>query len=392
MQTATASDDVSKVTDQLQRTKVDNSATDKEEAEPPSTAGAEQETPEDSAEHADSPDPVPAPAETDYPLTHCLFCNVESESLPSNADHMYKQHGMFVPERSYLVNPTGLVKYLYAKITENFECLYCHKLKSSAEAIQTHMRDKSHCMIAYSSEEEMVEIGQFYDFRSTYSDDEDDDDEATEVVEGGDGDDEGWETDASSDEDESAGNVYANEGDLHLPSGRVAGHRSLAKYFRQNLRHYAVTPEERVSRQKLLKDSAAEKEEKKSGALVSRANGGLGLVNASDFQKKEARKTERRDQKRAQRMQNQYQWHVNKMANNQKHYRVWFLSLCCCGVYESSRPYADFLNYRNNFSSDLLAFFPFHLVFQLDERSILNAFCLHPTSYMRCENIADCGP
>ncbi|KAK4899584.1 pre-60S factor rei1 [Elasticomyces elasticus] len=46
------------------------------------------------------------------------------------------------------------------------------------------MRDRGHCMIAYNSEEEQMDIGEFYDFRSTYSD-EDSEDEEEEQVNGG---------------------------------------------------------------------------------------------------------------------------------------------------------------------------------------------------------------
>ena len=87
---------------------------------------------------------------------------------------MNKFHGMFIPEQQYLVDLEGLIRYLYSKIVENHECLYCHKLKNSMSSIQTHMRDTGHCMIAFETEEEMVEVGQFYDFSSTYSDDEED--------------------------------------------------------------------------------------------------------------------------------------------------------------------------------------------------------------------------
>ncbi|KAI5287049.1 hypothetical protein KEM55_000091, partial [Ascosphaera atra] len=45
------------------------------------------------------------PVDPDYPLTHCLFCNVSSDNLVLNHEHMSKAHGMFVPEKAYLVDP-----------------------------------------------------------------------------------------------------------------------------------------------------------------------------------------------------------------------------------------------------------------------------------------------
>ncbi len=73
------------------------------------------------------------------------------------------------------------------KIHDDHQCLYCGQLKHTASGIQTHMRDRGHCMIPYSTEDEMLEIGEFYDFRSTYSDDEDDEstDGADDQQEGG---------------------------------------------------------------------------------------------------------------------------------------------------------------------------------------------------------------
>lgn len=303
-ETASLADDVSKVTADMKRATVE----DKEEDE----------------ENEEMKEAEPA-VDPDYPLTHCLFCNAPSDDMILNHDHMSRVHGMFVPEKQYLVDPQGLVKYLYAKINENFECLYCHKLKYSAPAIKTHMRDKGHCMIAFDTEEEMLEVGQFYDFTSTYSDDEDMDEE---IVDGDENDQEGWETDGDdeSDDDAPRQNVYATDTELRLPTGRLAGHRSLAKYYRQNLRNYP-TPEERIQRQqRLLENMPAEEAENPnrdphSRAIITRANGGLGMLHASDAQKKEVAAAEKRQRSRNERVQRQYQWSVEKRANNQKHFR-----------------------------------------------------------------------
>lgn len=256
-------------------------------------------------------------------------------------------------------------------------------------------------MIPYSTEDEMLEIGEFYDFRSTYSDDEEEsDDESTDgQQEGGvklgaaratkitieteddtemaDGneDDEGWESDDSSlssvptDEITSvpiddhshryktldrhrhhshvdprphrntdgyhshAHNtphaVYHDEYELHLPTGRTAGHRSLAKYYRQNLRNYP-TPEERATQRAIegRHDSDGEEETRESKRrdrgrqIVSRAEGGMGMLGVSDVKKQEVRAVEKRERKREQRDQAKYQWGNDRRGNFQKHYRV----------------------------------------------------------------------
>ncbi|KAF7587830.1 hypothetical protein BBP40_006653 [Aspergillus hancockii] len=271
-----------------------------------------------------------------FSASRCLFCNEKSSDIQQNTEHMFKSHGMFIPERDYLVDLEGLIHYLYRKINENSECLYCHAVRNNAEGTRTHMRDKGHCMIAFESQAEQVEIGQYYDFRSTYSDDEDDEDESI-VEDGGvkvDGeDDEGWETETSAssmDEDEdyiddTKGQVYATEYELHLPSGRTAGHRSLAKYYRQNLRNYP-TAAEREARQLAIENGEIEEEEKPKGrnlnrAVVSRANGGMGMIGATDSQKRIAAASERKDRTRAQRQEKRYTALVNRTANNQKHFR-----------------------------------------------------------------------
>ena len=55
--------------------------------------------------------------------------------------------------------------------------------------------------------------------------------------------------------------------------------------------------------------------------VVSRANGGLGMVGVSDAKKKEVRAVEKRDLKKQQRAQNRYQAGNERRHNFQKHFR-----------------------------------------------------------------------
>ena len=326
-------------------------------------------------------------------LGRCLFCNYDSPSLKLNVLHMSKFHGMFIPEQVYLVDLEGLIKYLHTKIIQTFECLYCHKLKGSINGIQTHMKDKGHCMIAFESEEEMLEVGQFYDFRSSYSDHElDDEDTAMEdpdggskggvklalrtVVTGAYGDEEmrageenadGWETDSSASSLDSddltaipidhthaferlplhrhhshndprphrtvdgfhshAHNhhaVFRSDYELHLPSGRTAGHRSLSRYYRQNL-HNHPSPAERIER-RMIADAGSDASNDDLARvteplIITRANGGSGMLGVTDSKKREVRAAEKRERGRDQRARQQYEWGINKRANAQKHFR-----------------------------------------------------------------------
>lgn len=313
------------------------------------------------------------------PLSRCLFCNYDSPTLKLSVTHMEKIHGLFIPESSYLVDLEGLIGYLQAKVHENYECIKCHKLKGNAPAVQTHMRDKSHCMIAFEEEEEMVEIGQFYDFSSTYSDDEVDDSDE-EMQEGAKADD-GWETDSdddsvASEEITSIPNddrtdayerlklnrhhsntveqrhkhadgfhshahhhnnaVFYDEHEMHLPSGRVAGHRSMKKYFRQNLHNYPSQAERIARAQKLLRDGPPSETEEdsdedmedsagdgetqpQSQALLKR--GEAGMLGVTVAQKRQVTRAEQRGRTSVQRQQNRYQAKLEKQNNSQKHFR-----------------------------------------------------------------------
>ncbi|KAK6343662.1 hypothetical protein TWF730_011253 [Orbilia blumenaviensis] len=345
------------------------------------------------------------------PITECLFCAHPSPTLQQNLTHMSKLHGLFIPEKPFLVNLEGLIRYLGQKILVGHTCLYCNKPKGGLDGIRTHMRDKGHCMIAFETEAEMLEIGEFYDFRSTYNPDDSDDDEweSDEDDEEGKGEetwedelgnktaaDKSWETDSDASSCDSAEigslkvasvlgepagkgrklshhrtssshhledgwhshahshshthashlphhhhnmqTVYVTETEMHLGNGRSVGHRSLARYYRQNLRdHPSYNDQERdtLAIEDGDAEEAAEGEEGEEpelrltqaqrrankAALISRANGGQGLALANKAAKAQAKKMEKKDRAIEQRGRERYQAKIEKQANNQKHYR-----------------------------------------------------------------------
>lgn len=333
--------------------------------------------------------------ETDEPLKRCLFCNFDSPSIELNASHMERLHGMFIPERDFLVDLEGLIASLHQKINEYHECLYCGKLKPSVFGLQTHMRDKGHCKIAFFTEDEQLEIGEFYDFRSTYSDFDDEESESEDEPEKESGgvklgakrtakkddeemkDAEGWETDSSEsslDSDDLTAlpldqrthafkklnkhphhtntdprphqnvdgyhshahkhthAVFHDEYELHLPSGRVAGHRSLNKYFRQNLVNHP-SPAEREEKLAIEEargsDSSEEEvdvrvarrnERDRGRALISRNN--VGMFGVTAEKKKEVAREIKRSKKVEERAQRKNEWGTSRQQNMQKHWRV----------------------------------------------------------------------
>ena len=329
-------------------------------------------------------------------LQQCLFCNYISPTRDLNVHHMGRQHGLFIPEREYLVDLDGLINYLSETIHVLHQCTFCHKVVHTSSGVQTHMRDRGHCMIAYSTEEEQMDVGEHYDFRSTYSDESDEGEmdgdkdggvslnasnlssrnpRNSRVKSNADDEDE-WESDStlssvptdeitsvpiqqkdrryarlglhrhhSHHDPRSHKNpdgfhshahhtptaVYHDEYELHLPTGRTAGHRSLKTYYRQNLRAYP-TPAERAHRFTIAlhedsHEEDADAEEKatetrgRSTQVVSRANGGLGMISASDALKREARTAEKRDRRNAEKAAGRYRAGNEKRANFQKHFR-----------------------------------------------------------------------
>lgn len=178
------------------------------------------------------------------PITTCLFCSPKQkssfETVDENVDHMFSSHGLYIPERKYLQDLEGLIEYLAEKIGLGNVCLCCSYQGRNLEAVREHMRTKRHMKIPYESENEKLEISEFYDFSSTY----DDYVKEGEIPEGEEGD---WE-DVSGDEDDDDDipdeqAIYNTGNELILPSGKTLGHRSLAKYYRQNLPPEKILPE-----------------------------------------------------------------------------------------------------------------------------------------------------
>ncbi|KAL9131665.1 MAG: hypothetical protein Q9217_000476 [Psora testacea] len=349
----------SKVVNSIKETKITEEPVGRRPTRPRHPAG------EQRVEHPLSPefsrDGPTATAEasttkSDTPTIQCLFCNHSSATLSLNVSHMTTFHGLFIPEQRYLIDLEGLIRWLWNRINEEpHECLYCHKAKSTAEAVQDHMKDVGHCKIAFENESDMIEVGQFYDFRSTYSDQEDSDEN---VNADGDQDmEDGWESDSDvasedlDDEIEIDGTsnskqrpskprasdkqqALISDNELYLPSGKIAGHRSLNKYYRQNL-HFHPSPAELIERHLLL-EAAVERGEENTAMtnggqeggdtgrgrqLITRANGGQGMLGVTDAKKREVQAVEKRDRKRAQMAEKRYQWGVDKRGNMQKHFR-----------------------------------------------------------------------
>lgn len=124
------------------------------------------------------------------------------------------------------MDANGLLDYLGAKVGSGHRCLWCgEKGKSfkTCQSVQKHMIDKGHCKLFMESDDSLVEYSDFYDYSSSYPlDDQESKDESV--------------PDAELDVNHLL--------ELVLPSGAKVGHRSLAIYFKQNLRDKPEHPVE----------------------------------------------------------------------------------------------------------------------------------------------------
>ncbi|KDN43556.1 hypothetical protein K437DRAFT_248403 [Tilletiaria anomala UBC 951] len=310
------------------------------------------------------------------PNTTCFFCISPTQRFSSLEDtlaHMRKAHSFFIPERTYLTDLAGLMEYLADKVAVGNICLYCNghgRGFASKEAVQGHMIDKAHCKIAYEEEEDKLELGDFYDFSSSYPDvdtreerrerrrlrkeamkrvtaatdwevinDEDENGDAAvqedgewedEDVESGDDDDvdkntEGDDSDTDSDLSEAPQARYGdNEYELVLPSGTRLGHRAMRRYYNQSLRTTPASSERYAPggnsggalARRLIGDGRSA--EDRSGTLVKDRGGQVVRArNRGEAMEAQRYYKEFRDIQRKE----QFKTKIGYRNNNQKHFR-----------------------------------------------------------------------
>jgi pre-60S factor REI1 len=304
---------------------------------------------------------------------HCLFCTLVSSSFEDNLTHMSSEHSFFIPDAEYLIDITGLIAYLGEKIAVGNVCIYCNgkgREFRTLDAVRKHMVDKSHCKIAYDTENDMLEVSDYYDFSSSYPDaeererkkaerraekkkaaeaaegwedveDEDDSggDDVDEVVDEPpssssehEEEDEDEESEPKSDSDsDDLPQTQITFGDSHLelllPSGNRIGHRSMRRYYAQSFPGVraggkAGKAEDSEDGRSIVRRLLADKH----SALVPRKGGfgafGAGTQVVKARNRGEAREAGRhvrefRDQKRKE----DYKTRVGFVHNHQKHYR-----------------------------------------------------------------------
>lgn len=143
-----------------------------------------------------------------------IFDNKILDSVEECVQYMELRFGFFIPDREYIYDLEGLLLYLGEKVKLGGVCLYCQRNFFPGTPCQNHMISKSHCKIAYEDDIDMDEYEDFYDFSSSYEDEELGD----RVLE------------------------VSPIGELVLLDGRHVGHRDLRRYYKQRFQPEDTRP------------------------------------------------------------------------------------------------------------------------------------------------------
>lgn len=272
---------------------------------------------------------------------HCLFCSAELSDLQANLLHMASAHSFFIPDADYLIDVDGLIGYLGEKIAVGNVCIFCNgkgREFRTIDAVRKHMTDKSHCKVAYDSQDDRLEISDYYDFTSSYPDahlrkekamneaedeewedsDNEDGSDVDEVVD--------EDEDEDLDDDLSVNQITYGDSnyELVLPSGARIGHRSMRRYYAQSFPGAArdAKPVDPNSGAAIVRRLLGDKK----SVLVPRKGGFGAFGSGTDVVKArnrgEAREAGRhvrefRDRKRAE----DFRTKIGFIHNSQKHFR-----------------------------------------------------------------------
>lgn len=149
--------------------------------------------------------------ETPSPF-RCLFCSLDlatnDDGLATNLEHMRTVHSFLVPNLDSIFDMQSFIAYLATEIYTWNECLYCGAVKDSTLAIQSHMRDKGHCVLNLEREPELLDF---------------------------------WENSSKDDEGDLEDQQIQGDGtELILPSGKVIGSKNAATVARKAARKRGI--------------------------------------------------------------------------------------------------------------------------------------------------------
>lgn len=127
----------------------------------------------------------------------CLFCGKLFDNAELALEHM-SSHSFRIPYPDKIKDKQKLMNYLAEKVGIGNCCVYCHRFFRSLNAVRDHMIGKCHCAITFDEE-----IEEFYE-------------PETGIIQC---------------------NYYIDENDeMHLPNGKIIGHKKYQRYYKQNIR------------------------------------------------------------------------------------------------------------------------------------------------------------
>lgn len=164
------------------------------------------------------------------PITVCFYCGRKFDQVESNIRHLFKSHCLYIPERSFLVDVDGLLRYLSDAVVKDHMCLKCGFVAHNLEGIRQHSKEKGHCVVPYETIEERNLVKEFYNFDTTL---ESHADTGKKVAFADENDDICEHTVAQIDDSGTQ---------LKLPNGVCLGNRKYARYYRQDIPDPADKP------------------------------------------------------------------------------------------------------------------------------------------------------
>lgn len=247
------------------------------------------QTPAEPPQVTPEPHPIEATDHESVSPKQCLFCHLtfddETEELNEVVEHMYVDHGLFIPDRALLSDQASFLGYLATQIRVWHECLYCGVTRTSTSAIQSHMKDSGHCMLNFSKEPELCE---FWERRSDREDD------ATNV---------------------GIKSTNGVEEELRLPSGKTVGSKSFRRPKPQATRPAKV----RLALPARSESSQSQEPSMPQSCCQLARRNEIGIQNIS-FQQRHALvlavKRSQKDEAMAKRAK---EWTYARKGNDQKH-------------------------------------------------------------------------
>jgi pre-60S factor REI1 len=196
---------------------------------------------------------------------------------------------MCIPDPEMVIDMQSFVGYLATEVRVWHECLYCGATKPSTLSIQSHMRDKGHCLLNLDREPELLDFW-----------------ESPPWVDG----------DTAGLEQEPPINLSATE--IRLASGRVIGSRYAAPASKKAARKWDLMAS---TMRALPPDSASESSPVASGRQLARREE-ISLLGISVQQRQALVLAEKKAQRCEAAAHRAREWVYAKAANSQKFNQV----------------------------------------------------------------------